>query len=311
MLQEYLQYWGLKSVPFSLTPDPRLLYPAKQHRECLMRLKYAVHSNKGGALVVSEHPGDGKTTLIRRLIGDLEAELRHSVAFALIDHPTLTPNQMVQEICTQLGVQKPSRQRHQNLNQLRERLHYYRNLGTKCVIIVDEGQMLRDRIETLQELRILLNFSMTADFLLTFVLMGQKELEDTIRKIPEFWQRLPVRYFLGNLDRRESEEMVRFRLQQCGHTGEDIFTEDGYDAIFHYSKGIPRVICSISDLCLLIGYSSRVRVLDMLVVHEASQDMDGSEQGFHYYKFIREEERRSAADTSPSSAPSGPSGPGM
>ncbi|NOZ22467.1 MAG: AAA family ATPase [Planctomycetes bacterium] len=306
MIQEYLQYWGLKSVPFSLTPDPRLLYPSKQHRECLMRLKYAVHSNKGGALVISDHAGDGKTTLIRRLIGDLEAELRHSVAVALIDHPTLTPNQMVQEIALQLGVQKPSRQRHQNLNQLRERLNYYRNLGTKTVIIVDEGQMLADRIDTLQELRILLNFSMTADFLLTFVLMGQKALEDTIRKIPEFWQRLPVRYFLGNLDRRETEEMVRFRLQQCGHAGGDIFTEDGYDAIFHYTKGIPRVICSVADLCLLIGYSSRVRVLDMLVVHEASQDMDGSEQGFHYYKFLREEERKAPLEAASDVGQAGP-----
>jgi len=299
MLEDYLQYWGLRSVPFSLTPDPRLMYMSKQHRECLMRLKYAVHSNKGGVLVVSEHAGNGKTTLIRRLTADLEAELRHSVAVALIDHPTLTPNQMVQEICLQLGTPNPSRTRNKNLNQLKERLQYYSNIGTKCVVIVDEGQMLKDRMDTLQELRILLNFSLSDQFLLTFVLMGQKELETTIRSIPEFWQRLPVRYFLGNLDRQETEEMVRFRLRECGHTGEDIFTEDGYDALFQYSKGIPRVICSLADLCLLIGYSSRVRTLDLLIVHEASQDMEGSEQGYHYFKFLREKGERTGTPSTP------------
>jgi len=299
MLQEYLKYWGLRSVPFSLSPDPRMLYPSKQHRECLMRLKYAVYSNKGGALVVSEHAGDGKTTLIHRLTGELEAELRHSVAVAVIDHPTLTPNQMVQEICLQLGVQNPSRVRNKCLNQLRERLLYHANIGTKCVIIVDEGQMLKDRMDTLQELRMLLNFSLSSEFLLTFILMGQKELEAIIRSIPEFWQRLPVRYFLGNLDRRETEEMVKFRLRQSGYTGDDIFTPDGYDGLYQYSKGIPRVICSLADLCLLIGYSSRVRNIDLLIVHEACRDMEGSEQGFHYFKFLRQAEQKQTQDGTP------------
>lgn len=292
MLQEYLQYWGLKSVPFALTPDPRLLYLSKIHRECLMRLKYAIHANKGGALIVSEHAGDGKTTLIRRLIADLEAEFRNAVSVALIDHPSLTPNQMVQEICRQLGVHNPSPNRSRNLQQLRERLEYFHNLGNKCVIIVDEGQMLKDRLDTLQELRILLNFCLSSEFLLTFILMGQKELESTIKGIPEFWQRLPVRYFLGNLDRSDTEEMIRFRLTQSGYEGPDIFTPDGYDAVYNYSKGIPRVICSVADTALLIGYSSRVRTVDMLIVHEACADLEGSQQGFHYYRFLREEQRR-------------------
>jgi hypothetical protein len=43
---------------------------------------------------------------------------------------------------------------------------------------------------------------------------------------------------------------------------------------------------------LLIGYSSRVRTVDMLIVHEATQDMEGSRQGFHYYRFLREEQKR-------------------
>ncbi len=292
MLQEYLQYWGLKSVPFALTPDPRMLYLSKQHRECLMRLKYAVHANKGGALVVSDQAGDGKTTLIRRLLADLEAEFQSNVSVALIDHPSLTPNQMVQEICRQLGVSNPSPSRHRNLQQLRDRLEYFHNLGVKCVIIVDEGQMLKDRVDTLQELRILLNFCLTSEFLLTFILMGQKALEHTIKDIPEFWQRLPVRYFLGNLDRSDTAEMIRHRLKQAGYDGPEVFTEDGYDGVYHYSKGVPRVICSVADTSLLIGYSSRVRTVDMLVVHEACGDLEGSQQGFHYYRFLREEKKR-------------------
>jgi type II secretory pathway predicted ATPase ExeA len=283
-----------------------MLYLSKQHRECLLRLKYAIHANKGGALVVSEHAGDGKTTIMRRLTADLEAELRNAVSMAIIDHPTLTPNQLMQEICRQLGVANPSPSRNRNLHQLRERLEYFHNLGQKCVIIVDEGQMLKDRIDTLQELRILLNFCLSTEFLLTFILMGQKELEGTIKGIPEFWQRLPVRYFLGNLDRPDTEEMIRHRLKQAGYEGPDIFTDDGYDAVFQYSKGIPRVVCSVADMGLLIGYSSRVRTVDMLIVHEACTDMEGSQQGFHYFRFLREEKKRQPETTTGTRPPTQP-----
>jgi hypothetical protein len=43
---------------------------------------------------------------------------------------------------------------------------------------------------------------------------------------------------------------------------------------------------------LLIGYSSRVRTVDMVIVHEACTDLEGSQQGFHYYRFLREEQKR-------------------
>ena len=95
-----------------------MLYLSRQHRECLIRLKFCIYSHKGGALLVSEHPGDGKTTVIYRLIEDLQKELDDKLAVALINHPTLTPNQMIQEICRQLGVYQPSRSRNRNLNQL-------------------------------------------------------------------------------------------------------------------------------------------------------------------------------------------------
>jgi len=300
MLTKCLAHWGLHSSPFAMSPDPDLLYPSKQHGECLLRLKYALHSNKGGALVVSNNAGDGKTTVLRRLIRDLNEELAGRIAIAVIDHPSLTPNQMVQEICSQLGVLNPSRERRRNLNQLKQRLQHFHAQGAKCVIAVDEGQMLKDRPDTLQELRILLNYSYDKEFLLTFILLGQKELEETIRAIPEFWQRLPVRYFLGSLDRSDTRGLICHRLACCGYQGEDCFTPEGYEAVYTHSKGIPRVICSIADLALLIGYSNRVHRVDEIIVEEACRDMEGEGQGFHYFRFDRaseealEEEKKQA-----------------
>lgn len=288
MIREYFAYWGLESVPFSLSPEPDMLFLSKQHHECLLRLKYAFHSDKGGALLVSENAGAGKTSIIYRLIRDLHKELDKKIKVAILSHPNLTPNQLIQEICRQLGVAKPSRSRYENLNQLREKLVSLRQEDARCLIVVDEGQILARHLTTLEELRILLNFCLEGKFLLTFLLAGQKKLEDTICAIPEFWQRLPVRFFLGNLDLEDTNGLILHRLQQAGYKGEGlIFEKEAVDFIYRYTGGCPRLICSLCDLALLIGYTMRRKSLDATVIQQAQNDMVRSERGIHYYKFLR------------------------
>ena len=71
---EYLHYWGLKKEPFHLAPDEEMMYLGGQYYECFERLLYAVNTNKGGALVVSEEAGLGKTTVLLKLIAEVKAE---------------------------------------------------------------------------------------------------------------------------------------------------------------------------------------------------------------------------------------------
>ena len=287
MLLDYHKYWGLSCAPFSLTPNPDNLYMSKQHRECLLRLKYGILANKGGALLISENAGDGKTSVLRRLIADLQNEGNVKVAF--IDHPTLTPFQMIQEMARQLGVEKVSRSKVAALNQLREHLIDRYNAGGRSVVIVDEGQMLAHRPDILQELRILLNFCLSDSFLLSFILSGQRPLEGVMRAMPEFWQRLPVRFFLANLDFRDTRALVRFRLRKAGLPEElDLFTDDAYQEIYRFSEGCPRVVCSVADLALVVGRSMRVRTIDAVEVAQACADMDKrSGDDFHYYHFLK------------------------
>ncbi|HUW57096.1 MAG TPA: AAA family ATPase [Planctomycetota bacterium] len=286
---DYIDYWALTRPPFALAPCPENLFLSKQHRECLLRLKFAVLAGKGGALLISENAGDGKTTVLRRLCTDLEAEFEGRAHSAFIDHPTLTPLQMIQEISRQLGVDKPYRSKMSALNQFRERLVELNREGGKCVVIVDEGQMLAHRPDLLQELRILLNFCVSESFLLSFILSGQRPLEGVIRSMPEFWQRLPVRFFLGNLDFRDTRELIRHRLRTAGlEGGREIFTRAAYEQIYKASQGCPRVICSIADLALVVGRSLRVREIDAPEVLQATADMEKrSSDSFHYYHFLR------------------------
>lgn len=289
MLLDYHKYWGLNTAPFSLTPDPEHLYMSKQHRECLLRLQYGIMANKGGALLISENAGDGKTSVLRKLVIELEKETPGDIRVAFIDHPTLTPLQMIQEMARQIGVEKPARSKMNALNQLRGHLIDRYNAGGRSVVIVDEGQMLAHRPDILQELRILLNFCLSDSFLLSFILSGQRPLEGVMRSMPEFWQRLPVRFFLGNLDFRDTRELIRFRLHKAGLPEElDLFTHEAYQEVYRFSEGCPRVVCSVADLSLVVGRSLRVRQIDAIEVIQACADMDKrSGDSFHYYHFVK------------------------
>ncbi|MBI5135971.1 MAG: AAA family ATPase [Nitrospirae bacterium] len=285
MLPAYLEYWGLKQAPFSLAPNPRMFYLSDQHRECLMRLKFAIHSGKGGALLISENAGNGKTTTLNLLMRELSEDPSGRFRIAYLDYPTMTPEQMVGEIARQLGVGKISGDKVADMNALRDLLRSNHVRGLHSLVIVDEGQMMADRPDLLQEFRILLNCCSAGEFLLSFILSGQAPLEPAVRAMPEFWQRLPVRFFLKDLHQADTSGMIRHRLAIAGAT-RDIFTPIALEGIYRYSKGCPRVICAVADLALVVGHSNQSRQADFAEVSQACSDMEHSGSSYHYFNFL-------------------------
>ena len=267
-----------------------------------MRLKYAIFSHKGGALLVSDNAGNGKTSVLARLKNDLTDYYSGRVRVVFIDHPTLTPIEIIGEIAHQLGAELYTTEKIRALNHLRDRLFSLYNENIKVVVIVDEGQMLKDRADLLGELRILLNFCVADSFLLTFIFSGQKPLDTILREMPEFWQRLPVRFFLKNLDYNDTKALIQFRLDKVG-LSEDIFTEDAFDGIYKYSDGCPRIICSVADLCLIIGFAKGMRRIGFVEATTACRDMESSGDGFHYYAYIKSQQYNLFQDPVPVEPP--------
>ncbi|MFC1551018.1 AAA family ATPase [Candidatus Latescibacterota bacterium] len=289
MTEDYLKYWGMTKPPFSLTPDPDMLYLSTQHSECLMRLKYAIFSHKGGALLVSDNAGNGKTSILAKLKKDLDEYYAGRVKVVFIDHPTLSPIEMIGEIGNQLGTDLQTTEKIRALNSLRDRLFSFYNENIKVIVIVDEGQMLKERRDLLDELRILLNFCVSDSFLLTFIFSGQKPLDSILREMPEFWQRLPVRYFLKNLNYNDTKALIKHRLKMVG-ASEDIFKEESFDGIYNYSEGCPRVICAVADLCLIVGFAKGIKRIGFVEVSTACRDMESSGDGFHYYAYLKSQQ---------------------
>ena len=108
-------------------------------------------------------------------------------------------------------------------------------------------------------------------FLMTFLLIGQPELRDMIRKYKQLDQRIAIRYHLNPLNDAEATNYILYRLEIAGCT-EPIFTKDALESIYNYSGGIPRKMNNVCDLALLIGFSLKVRNIDETIIKKVVQD---------------------------------------
>src|SRR5674476_1569364 len=67
----YETYYGLREKPFSILPDPDLIYWGQTHRMAFGMLEFGVMNNAGFTVITGE-VGSGKTTLVRHLLRKLD-----------------------------------------------------------------------------------------------------------------------------------------------------------------------------------------------------------------------------------------------
>ena len=176
----YTDYWKLTIKPFENSPDPRFLYHSAQHDEALMRLLYAIQSSKGAGLLTGEY-GCGKTLLMHTIVNELSSG---QFDIAYLTNPRWSASELVQEILYQLEITADGTKRIEMLHSLNDFLFENVRNGKHTIIIVDEAQIIAD-YETFEELRLLLNFQLNDRCLLTLFLVGQPELKDIVKKIPQ------------------------------------------------------------------------------------------------------------------------------
>lgn len=261
----YKDYWGLKELPFENVPDPRFFYPSAEHQEALLRLFYGVNSRKGAVMLTGE-VGCGKTVLSRTLIQDLPPD-RYEVA--VVANPSLAPIEFLREILYQLGQETTTESKVDLLHALNDQMVQNLNGGKDTVVIIDEAQAIDDP-DTLEELRLLLNFQLNDRFLLTLLMIGQPELGDRIARIQQLEQRIAIKYHLGPLKEEDVQSYIQTRLEKAGVT-RSIFADEAIEVIYRTSRGIPREINNLCDICLLLGFSSQAEEIDFAVVQKASQ----------------------------------------
>jgi general secretion pathway protein A len=261
----YLDYWGFTEFPFENVPDPKFFYLSRSHREALTRLFYAAQMRKGGA-VLSGEIGCGKTILSKVYIQRFSGE-KYDVA--LIINPKLESDEFLQEVLYQFGIENIPGSKVECLRVLNNRMIENVRKNKETLLIVDEAQLLNE--STFEEIRLLLNFQLNDRFLLTIILLGQPELRGKVKGIEQLNQRIAIKYHLTSFNFEDTRQYVIGRQKKAGRY-ENAFSEEALQRVYDHTKGVPRKINNLCDLSLLIGFSSREKIIEPKLVENIISD---------------------------------------
>jgi len=266
----YQQFYGLREMPFNITPDPRFLYLSPTHQEALQHLRYGIREKKGFIVLIGE-VGCGKTTICRHLLEELEGE---PVETALILNPRLSETELVQAILRELGVE-PVKGSHQDLlNQLNNLLLSLISQGKEILLIIDESQNMS--LPALEHLRLLSNLETNKEKLLQILLIGQPELKAKLRRqeLRQLRQRVLVYYELERLNVNQITQYITHRISLAGGSGRPWFTKNAIRSIYKHSRGVPRIVNNLCDKALLSAFIKSRDYVNWWDVRRAQKEME-------------------------------------
>ncbi|GAA4358127.1 ExeA family protein [Kangiella marina] len=267
----YNDFFGLKSTPFTIAPDPRFLFMSERHRDALAHLLYGIGSG-GGFVMLTGEVGTGKTTVCRCLLEQLSSDVR----LAYILNPKLNAIELMATMCDELGIHYQEGE--QSLKAFTDRLRDYllenHEKGLKTVLMIDEAQNLS--VEVMEQIRLLTNLETNDKKLLQIILIGQPELQELLAKkeLRQLAQRITARYHLRPLNLNETASYIEHRLRIAG-LQRPLFKPAAVKRIHQASGGIPRLINVISDRALLGTFVEKKNVVTEPIVKRAIPEVLG------------------------------------
>jgi general secretion pathway protein A len=265
----YEQFFGLREPAFSLTPDPRFLWPSETHQEGLSALVYGIVRRKGFILLTGE-VGTGKTTLLRAALDQLPRETEVAL---VMNTAGLEPLDLFKLIATELRIEGAGPSKVDYIIALNAFLLQQLQAGVNTVLVIDEAQNLS--AELLEEVRLLSNLETDTEKLAQIVLTGQPEL---LRKLAapqlrQLRQRIAVEHHIHPLHRSEVGSYLAHRIEVAGGSYEEAFAPGAEAAFYDFSGGCPRLLSLLADRALLAAYARQIRPVPPALVEAKAKEM--------------------------------------
>jgi len=267
----YFDHFGLRELPFTLTPNTNFYLGLESHNEALAVLFTALKTGEGFIKVVGE-VGTGKTLICRKLLNEIPDDF----VTAYIPNPYLEPEELRRAVAVELGVQQSQSMSVQLLTQrIQQRLLELNSQGHSVVLILDEAQALPG--ESLEALRLFTNIETETRKLLQVVLFAQPELDERLAEqaFRQLKQRITFSYKLRPLNTFEVEHYIQHRLQVAGHTGAPLFSRTLAKKVAKVSGGIPRLVNIICHKMLMLAYGEGRYQLTNKHLSRAIEDTEG------------------------------------
>jgi MSHA biogenesis protein MshM len=263
----YLKHFGLRELPFGITPDTSYFFACRSIQEALNTLLVAV-ANGEGFIKITGEVGTGKTLLCRKFLSTLSANW----VSAYIPNPNLEPRGLVLALAEELGVPGESSGPHRLEKELMQRLLDIARQGKRVVLCMDETQAMP--LATLETVRLLTNLETEKRKLMQVVLFGQPELDRNLssESVRQLRQRITFQYVLKALGRREVADYVAHRLTIAGYSGQALFTSGALTELHAASRGVPRLVNILAHKSLLTLYGEGGRQAERRHVRCAVED---------------------------------------
>ena len=253
----YLDFYNLKSPPFTITPDPEFLYSSSTHSATIENILYGIEACMGFILLIGEI-GTGKTTICRSILDKLEG--RAETVYMI--NPSLSGIEVIQAVLDDLGLAYPAGSSKKILLDCLNRFLLEAPPEKPVVIIIDDAQTMTQ--DGLENLRLLSNLETDKKKLLQLVLVGQQELQQLLSQpgLRQLKQRITLCCQLDHISCSELKQYITLRLFVAGDNGKVNFSEAAVREIYKASRGIPRLINIICDYAMTAGYISDSPVIE-------------------------------------------------
>ena len=260
----YLPYYNLNEKPFRDSADPKFFWLGEKQSEVVAILNYGIENGNGINLLTGDI-GSGKTALATFFAGI------HNKTFkiAKVDDSDMESLDFLYVLADSLNLPSSFEDAASILRHIDEA---YSKTQKRMLIILDEAH--RATKSVLNELGRMANFKRDKKHLVNIVLVGLNSLIELIKELPikGTQQNGLTLCHLRSLSLEETSEYIIHRLKIAG-TERKLFSTGAIGKIFQYSGGIPRVINTICDHALMIGYSTDLKVIKSSVILECVQDL--------------------------------------
>ena len=265
----YAEFYGLDTLAFQLTPDPRFFFDSAQHRRAMAHLTYGLHHAEG-FIVITGEVGAGKTMLVDRLLSQIDPR---SFLTAKIVTSQLGGDDMLRMVASGFGLNHEGLPKATLLTRIQEFVLSQFAARRRALLIIDEAQNLS--LEALEELRMLSNIVVGTATALQSFLLGQPQFRLVLGNpaLDQLRQRITAAYHLGPLSEADTRAYIEHRLSCAGWKGDPQFGDDCFPPIYRHTGGIPRRINSLCSRLMLFGFLEGSHTISAADTEQVADDL--------------------------------------
>ncbi|MFL5342818.1 MAG: ExeA family protein [Gemmataceae bacterium] len=264
-MANYLDYFGLKAAPFSMTPDPSFAFATREHEQALLKMTFYTDERQGLFLLMGE-VGTGKTTVAKLAVDNWKSQRDRYTVGQVSDPSPPSPAAFLRLILASF-LQPVLR----NLLDLKAALRVFLleeyQAGRTVILVLDEAQTIHPK--NLDTLHALTNEQTQTQKLLQIVLLAQPNFKFKLQQKAALRSRVAGGHTLDGLTPQDSVALLRHRVAVAGGDFDRMFDPSTHRLLYAATHGVPRDLCILCNAALVAAYSSGRGLVDEALLRDA------------------------------------------